>query len=120
MLMIERDSFRYRLNWIENIGAFWRDPKSRISNLVSVTAHENPWTTQVLRGMRAPGTGFPLVIMLGTMWHRKGRDFCVVYRRKPVLLLEFKDESFKRWVIPDNEANRSVLRTANPGINLPA
>ncbi|NCW47402.1 MAG: hypothetical protein EBV95_04605 [Actinobacteria bacterium] len=120
MLKIEGDSFRYQLNWIENIGAFWRDPKSRISNLVSVTAHENPWTIQVLRGIRAPGTGFPFVIMLGTMWHRKGRDFCVVYRRKPVLLLEFKDESFKRWVIPDNEANRSVLRTANPGIDLPA
>ncbi len=120
MLKIEGDSFRYQLNWIENIGAFWRDPKSKISNLVSVTAHENPWTIQVLRGIRAPGTGFPFVIMLGTMWHRKGRDFCVVYRRKPVLLLEFKDESFKRWVIPDNEANRSVLREANPGIDLPA
>jgi hypothetical protein len=119
MLKIEGDSFRYQLNWIENIGAFWRDPKSKISNLVLVTAHENPWTVQVLRGIRAPGTGFPFVIMLGTMWHRKGRDFCVVYRRKPVLLLEFKDESFKRWVIPDNEGNRSVLREANPGIDLP-
>lgn len=119
MLKIEGDSFRYQLNWIENIGAVWRDPKSKISNLVSVTAHENPWTVQVLRGIRAPGTGFPFVIMLGTMWHRKGRDFCVVYRRKPVLLLEFKDESFKRWVIPDNEGNRSVLREANPGIDLP-
>jgi hypothetical protein len=119
MLKIEGDSFRYQLNWIENIGAFWRDPKSKISNLVSVAAHENPWTVQVLRGIRAPGTGFPFVIMLGTMWHRKGRDFCVVYRRKPVLLLEFKDESFKRWVIPDNEGNRSVLQEANPGIDLP-
>ncbi|NCX76988.1 MAG: hypothetical protein EBX09_08160 [Actinobacteria bacterium] len=120
MLMIERDSFRYRLNWIENIGAFWRDPKSKISNLVSVTPHSNPWTTQVLRGMRAPGTGFPFVIMLGTMWHRRGRDFCVVYRKKPVLVLEFRSESFKRWVIPDNEVNRSAIRIASPTLDLPA
>jgi len=120
MLKIEGDSFRYELSWLENLGAFWRAHKSKISNLVSVTPHSNPWTTQVLRGMRAPGTGFPFVIMLGTMWHRRGRDFCVVYRKKPVLVLEFRSESFKRWVIPDNEVNRSAIRIASPTLDLPA
>ncbi len=119
MLKIEGEYLRYDLNWLENIGAFWRDPKSKIANLTSVSAHENPWTVQVLRGIRAPGTGFPFLIMLGTMWHRRGRDFCVVYKRKPVLVLEFKDESFIRWVIPDNDKNRATLRAAKPEIDLP-
>ena len=118
MLKIEGDSLRYDLNWLENIGAFWRDPISKISNLTSVARHESPWTIQVLRGIRAPGTGFPLLIMLGTMWHRRGRDFCVVYKRKPVLVLEFEGESFKRWVIPDNEVNRAVIRTAKPSLTI--
>jgi len=119
MLNIEGEYLRYDLNWLENIGAFWRDPKSKIANLTSVSAHENPWTVQVLRGIRAPGTGFPFLIMLGTMWHRRGRDFCVVYKRKPVLVLEFKDESFIRWVIPDNDKNRKAIRAASPTISPP-
>jgi hypothetical protein len=49
---------------------------------------------------------------LGTMWHRKGRDFCVVYRRRPVLILEFENEKYKRWVIPATEANEKVLRNS--------
>jgi hypothetical protein len=119
MLKIEGEFLRYDMNWLENLGAFGRDPKSKISNLKSVTRHENPWSTQVLRGIRAPGTGFPFLIMLGTMWHRKGRDFCVVYRRKSVLLLEFENESFKRWVIPDTLENLQVLRSAMPQVDLP-
>jgi hypothetical protein len=118
VLKIEGEYLRYDLNWLENIGAFWHDPKSKIANLTSVSAHENPWTVQVLRGIRAPGTGFPFLIMLGTMRHRRGRDFCVVYKRKPVLILEFKDESFKRWVIPDNQANRAVIRTIKPSLTI--
>jgi hypothetical protein len=46
--------------------------------------------------------------MLGTMWHRKGRDFCVVYKKRPVLILEFKNEKFKRWVIPATDQNVEI------------
>lgn len=116
MLKIQSDHFRYDLRWIENLGAFGRDPQALISNLLAVTRSDKPWTTEVLRGIRAPGTGWPFVIMLGTMRHRKGKDFCVVYRRNPVLMLEFKDERFKRWVIPDNQSNRDVLRQARPDL----
>ena len=110
MLKIEGDQLRYDLNWLENLGAFNKDPRALISDLLTVTKHDNPWTTVVLRGIRAPGTGFPFLIMLGTMWHRRGRDFCVVYKRRPVLLLEFRGTGFKRWVIPDSLENQRVLR----------
>jgi hypothetical protein len=119
MLKLEGEFLRYDLNWLENIGAFGRDPKAKISSLHSVTRHQNPWTSEVLRGIRAPGTGFPFLIMLGTMWHRRGRDFCVVYKRKPVLILEFNGSGFKRWVIPDTKENLEVLRGAKPQVNLP-
>ena len=119
MLKIEGDYFRYDLTWLENLGAFGRDPRAKISSLVSVTRHANPWTTEVLRGIRAPGTGFPFLIMLGTMWHRRGRDFCVVYKKRPVLILEFNGAGFKRWVIPDSPENLSVIQRAKPQVNLP-
>lgn len=112
MLEIVDDQIRYNLSWVENIGALGRDPRSSLKNLVSVSRRENPWTTEVLRGIRAPGTGLPFVIMLGTMRYIRGKDFCVVYRRKPVLLLEFVGERFKRWVIPASESNISTLQKA--------
>jgi hypothetical protein len=52
--------------------------------------------------------------MLGTMRYMSGKDFCVVYKRNPVLVLEFTNERFRRWVIPDNAANREVLKVARP------
>lgn len=109
MLKVDGDQITYELSLLEIIGAFGNSPKARIANLKSVTKRDDPWTTQVLRGIRAPGTGFPYLIMLGTLRHRKGKDFCVVYKRRPVLVLEFENEPFKRWVIPDNPQNQATL-----------
>ena len=109
MLKVVGDRLTYELSALEKVGALASSPSADIANLISVTREENPWSTKVLRGIRAPGTGFPYVIMLGTMWHRKGRDFCVVHKKFPVLVLEFKNEKFKRWVIPATPENESLL-----------
>lgn len=110
MLLLEGERLRYDLSWRENLGALGRDPVASFSNLVSVTRHENPWTKEVLRGLRAPGTGLPFLIMLGTMRRLRGKDFCVIYRRNPVLVLNFKDEKFERWVIPAAAENVMLLK----------
>jgi hypothetical protein len=108
MLKVVGDRLTYELSALEKVGALASSPSADIANLISVTREENPWSTRVLRGIRAPGTGFPYVMMLGTMWHRKGRDFCVVYKKRPVLILEFKNEKFKRWVIPATDQNVEI------------
>ena len=108
MLKVVGDRLTYELSALEKVGALASSPSADIANLISVTREENPWSTRVLRGIRAPGTGFPYVIMLGTMWHRKGRDFCVVYKKRSVLILEFKNEKFKRWVIPATDQNAQI------------
>jgi hypothetical protein len=109
MLKVVGDRITYELSVLEKIGALSSSPSAEIAHLISVTREENPWSTKVLRGIRAPGTGFPYVIMLGTMWHRKGRDFCVIHKKLPVLVLEFKDEKFKRWAIPATHENENLL-----------
>ena len=109
MLKVGGNRLTYELSVLEKIGALASSPSADVAHLISVTREENPWSTKVLRGIRAPGTGFPYVIMLGTMWHRKGRDFCVVYKKRPVLILEFKNEKFKRWVIPATPENEGLL-----------
>jgi hypothetical protein len=109
MLKVVGDRITYKLTPIEKLGAFGNSPTANVTNLVTYFREENPWTVKTMRGIRAPGTGFPYIIMLGTLWHRRGRDFCVVYKRRPVLVLEFRNEKFKRWVIPASPESESIL-----------
>ena len=113
MLVVSGEKLIYSLSFLEKLGAFRKSPKSLLKNIQEIRYIENPWSREVLRGLRAPGTGIPYVIMLGTMRHRKGKDFCVIYKKNPVILIEFKNEKFARWVIPDTSVNRSLLESIN-------
>ncbi|MFM8366767.1 MAG: hypothetical protein ACKN90_04745 [Candidatus Nanopelagicaceae bacterium] len=113
MLVVSGEKLIYSLSFLEKLGAFRKSPKSLLKNIQEIRYIENPWSREVLRGLRAPGTGIPYVIMLGTMRHRKGKDFCLIYKKNPVILIEFKNEKFARWVIPDTLVNRSLLESIN-------
>lgn len=119
MLLSQNGTLTYKLSALETIGAFSFSPTASVENILDVKIVDNPWTTEVLRGIRAPGTGFPYLIMLGTMRHRKGKDFCVVYKRRPVIVLELKNEKFKRWVIPATAESVNSLRNLGL-VNQPA
>lgn len=119
LLISQNGTLTYKLSALETIGAFSFSPTASVENILDVKIVDNPWTTEVLRGIRAPGTGFPYLIMLGTMRHRKGKDFCVVYKRRPVIVLELKNEKFKRWVIPATAESVNSLRNLGL-VNQPA
>ncbi len=110
MLRLENGLLSYKLKPLEVIGAFAPSPSIPISCLRSISIEETPWSSKILRGIRAPGTGLPFLIMLGTMRHRGGKDFCVVYKNQPVLVLEFEGGAWARWVVPATEQNKAVLR----------
>ncbi len=119
MLLSQNGTLTYKLSALETIGAFSFSPTASVENILDVKIVDNPWTTEVLRGIRAPGTGFPYLIMLGTMRHRKGKDFYVIYKRRPVIVLELKNEKFKRWVIPATAESVNSLRNLGL-VNQPA
>lgn len=108
MLLIQGEQLKYQLTPLESLGALAKSPTAKVSNLVSINRFDDPWNKEVLRGIRAPGTAFPFKIMLGTMRFWSGRDFVVVYGRRPVWVLAFKGEKYERWVIP-GEPNQSVV-----------
>lgn len=109
MLRVDGDYLIYELSAFEVMGAFHRSPKSKLTGVTEFKVVQNPWSREVLRGLRAPGTGFPYLIMLGTMRHRAGKDFCVIYKRRPVIVIEFKEQEFKRWVVPATVENQTLL-----------
>jgi hypothetical protein len=59
----------------------------------------NPWSREVIKGIRAPGAAVPYLVLLGTMRYRGGKDFTAIYKRGPVEIFEFKDSQFDRWII---------------------
>ena len=69
------------------------------SDLISRKVVENPWRSQLLKGVRSPGTGIPFYLLLGTMRYKDGKDFTIIYRNKPVEVFEFKSGPYKRWII---------------------
>lgn len=69
------------------------------SDLISRKVVENPWRSQLLKGVRFPGTGIPFYLLLGTMRYKGGKDFIIIYRNKPVEVFEFKGGAYKRWII---------------------
>ena len=90
-----------KLSMWEKIGGLHKDLVVSKDNLIKKTVHQKPWTKEVLRGVRAPGTGIPYVILLGTMRFKGGKDFPAIYKRRPVTVYEFKDSTFKRWIVTE-------------------
>ena len=53
----------------------------------------------VVRGLRAPGAGFPGLIALGTWRYRGGPDFVAVYRNRPAVVVTLRDSAYKRLIV---------------------
>jgi hypothetical protein len=87
-----------RLSWLEKAGSLHGDVRVPLSAVRSVTVETRPWG--LVRGIRAPGTGLPGVIALGTFRYSGRRDFAVVYRNRPVVRVELgEDAPFARLLV---------------------
>jgi hypothetical protein len=97
-LQINDGKVRLNLSRMEKIGALHSSPEAKLSDIESVEVVENPWSSEYLKGVRAPGTGIPFRVLLGTMKYRGGNDFCANYRRTPSAIITMKTGPFKRWI----------------------
>jgi len=85
----------------ERLGSLHGDFSIPWQQVDSISRVEDLWVQ--LRGIRAPGTGIPGVVMLGTTRSKGGKDFCAVYRHRPGLVVELKNELFARLLVTTNE-----------------
>ena len=114
-VVVDGAKVRLHLSVFEILGAFHRSPEIDLSEVESIEIEETPWVREVLKGVRAPGTGIPFVIMLGTMRYRGGKDFVAIYRRKPAAIINFRSGEFKRWIfeIKDMGEIEALKKSAN-------
>jgi hypothetical protein len=97
----EGNNLILKLSMWEKIGGLHKDLFVSKDLLVKKTVFQNPWSKEVIKGVRAPGTGIPYVVLLGSMRYKGGKDFTAIYKRRPVTVYEFKDGSFKRWIVTE-------------------
>lgn len=113
-LTIEGDTLRVGLSSLECLGALASSFSVPLARIAAVEAVENPWS--VVRGMRV-GTGFPWLILLGSMirFGSNPNDFVAIYRRRPAVVVTLRPQaSYGRVIVtvPDAAAFAETLRRA--------
>jgi hypothetical protein len=105
-LVITEHDARVRLSLFEKAGALHRDLVFGLDQVLRARRSPDMW--RELRGLRAPGTWFPGIIMLGTTRYRGGKDFCAVYRNGPGVVIDLGGHEFSRILLSCKEAENLV------------
>ena len=101
-LRIEGDELVLHLGALEKAEGFHSDIRVPVGSVQAVRAVDDPW--QELRGIRAPGTGVPGVIAVGTRRGNFGKDFAAVHGKGPGVVVELDGAEFGRLVITADDA----------------
>jgi hypothetical protein len=103
-LTVEGPQLVVGLSWLEKLGALSGNVRVPLRAVRFASAEPDPWAA--LREIRAPGTGIPGVIALGTRRFSGGRDFAAVLGHRPAVRVDLDEESpFARLVVSVTDAD---------------
>jgi hypothetical protein len=106
-MMVEGQDLVVALSWLEKLGAFRGNVRVPLRAVRSAEPEPDPWGG--LRGIRAPGTGIPGVIALGTRRFDGGKDFAAVRGGRPAVRVDLGDGSpFGRLVVSVDDPGSTV------------
>jgi hypothetical protein len=111
-LVVDGNDLTLEMSRIEHLEGFRGDLIAPRSAVTSVRAVDDPWPE--LRGMRAPGTGLPGVIAVGTRRGSFGKDFAAVHGKGPAVVVEFAGQEFQRWILTVDDPAAVVERVSGP------
>ena len=109
-LRIDGDELVLHLRPMEKAEGMHSDIRVPLTAVRAVRAVDDPWPE--LRGIRAPGTGLPNVIAVGTRRGNFGKDFAAVHGKGPGVVVEFAGQKFRRWVLTVDDPAAVVASVA--------
>jgi hypothetical protein len=101
-LSVESDELVLTLSAVEKVEGFHGSIRVPVSTVRDVRSVADPWSE--LRGIRAPGTGVPGVIAVGTRRGSDIRDFVAVHGHGPAVVIDMDGAEFGRFVVTDDNA----------------
>jgi len=107
-LTVRDDVATLALSRLEQLEGFRRSVRAPVSSITVVRAVTDPWPE--LRGLRAPGTGLPGVVAVGTRRGSFGKDFAAVHGKGPGVVVEMAGQEFQRWVLTVDDPDPVVAR----------
>ncbi len=104
---VEGDELVLNLSGLEKLEGFHGNIRVPVSSVRDVRSTDDPWSE--LRGIRAPGTGVPGVIAVGTRLGRGSRDFAAVHGKGPAVVVELEGADYGRLVVTEEDAETAAV-----------
>jgi len=97
-VMREGNELVLQLSFWEKMGALHSNPHTSIDAIEKIEFVDQLWGSSTLRGVRAPGTAIPYVVLLGTLRGRGYKDFVAMTGRSEGVVITLKNGPFARWI----------------------
>src|ERR1700684_3090998 len=101
-LIVEGADLVVKMAEIEKFEAMHTDLHVPLATVRAVRVVDDAWPE--LRGIRAPGTGIPGVIAVGTRRGSFGKDFAVVHGRAMAVVVDLDGASYSRLIVTTPDA----------------
>jgi hypothetical protein len=110
-LIVDGADLVVKMSDLEKVEAVHVDIHVPIAAVHMVRAVADAWPE--LRGIRAPGTGLPGVIAVGTRRGSFGKDFAAVHGRGPAVVVELEGAAYARLIVttPDADSVAAAIRS---------
>ena len=101
-LRTDGDQLVLHMHALEKAEGFHGDIRVPLSAVTAVRFVGDAWPE--LRGIRAPGTGVPEVIAVGTRRGGFGKDFAAVHGKGPAVVVELEGAEYGRLIVTADDA----------------
>jgi hypothetical protein len=105
-LNVEGDELVLDLSGMERLEGLHGDIRVPVSTVRDVRWTDDPWSE--LRGIRAPGTGVPGVVAVGTRRGRAIKDFAAIHGQGPAVVVELEGAEYGRLVVTEENAESAA------------
>ena len=97
-----------QLSFWEKLGALNSSPRTSIDSVEKIEFEDELWGSSTLRGVRAPGTAIPYVVLLGTLRGVKYKDFVAMKGRGEGVILTLSQGPFARWIFTLKQSKEDI------------
>ena len=104
----EGDELVLQLSFWEKLGALNSSPRTSIDSVEKIEFVDELWGSSTLRGVRAPGTAIPYVVLLGTLRGMKYKDFVAMKGKGEGVVITLSEGPFARWIFTLKQSKEDI------------